>query len=109
MSANKPAPAKIAITLYNRDYVVNCAAGQETRLRQIAEMVQKEMEAVAGNVGNQTEPRHLMLTCLSLADKLLEARNTASDALTKQEDLFIAAVHHLKQRVDNLASPAGRA
>ena len=101
--------SKVSITLYTREYVVNCDPGQETRLRQVVDLVQKEMEAVASKVGNQTEPRHLMLACLSLADKLLEARSVTTDELTKQEDLFVAAVDHLKQRVDQLASQVGRA
>ena len=100
---------KLPITLYNREYVVNCDPGQEQRLMQVAELVQREMKAVADKVGNATEPRHLMLTCLSLADKLLEARSTSNEALTKQEDLFVAAVSHLKDRVTQLASQSGRA
>jgi len=100
---------KLAITLYNREYVVNCDPGQETRLQQVADLVQKEMLSVADKVGNSTEPRLLMLTCLSLADKLLEARTQATGALTKQEDLFVAAVEHLKDRVTQLASQVGRA
>jgi len=100
---------KLPITLCDREYIVNCDAGQEPRLRQLVDMVQKEMEAVAGRVGNATEPRHLMLTCLSLADKLLEARNITNGQLTKQEDMFIAAVDHLKERVTQLASQVGRA
>ena len=101
--------AKIAIKLYDREYIVNCGEGEETRLRQIVDIVQKEMEAVAGRVGNATEPRQLMLTCLSLADKLLEKKNFANTELTKQEDLFIAAVDHLNDRVTQLASQVGRA
>jgi cell division protein ZapA (FtsZ GTPase activity inhibitor) len=100
---------KLGITLYKREYVVNCGPGEESRLQQVADLVQKEMESVAGKVGNATEPRHLMLTCLSLADKLLEARNVSSREFSKDEDLFIAAVAHLKQRVTDLASQIGRA
>jgi len=100
---------KLAITLYNREYIVNCDPGEETRLQQLANLVQKEMQLVTDKVGNSTEPRLLMLTCLSLADKLLEARQSATGELTKQEDLFIAAVDHLKQRVTQLASQVGRA
>ncbi|MDD4616554.1 MAG: cell division protein ZapA [Alphaproteobacteria bacterium] len=100
---------KLEITLYNREYTINCGPGEEERLEQVVDIVQKEMEAVAGRIGNATEPRHLMLTCLSLADKLLEARNKSSQELTKQEDLFVAAVDHLKQRVSELASQIGRA
>ena len=100
---------KLGITLYKREYVINCGPGEEERLQQVANLVQREMEAVAGKVGNPTEPRHLMLTCLSLADKLLEARSKTGHEINKQEDLFIAAVDHLKQRVTELASQVGRA
>jgi cell division protein ZapA len=100
---------KLPITLYNREYMINCDEDQQDRLAVLAKLVQDEMEAVADKVGNSTEPRHLMLTCLSLADKLLEARTDVGGALTKQEDLFVAAVDHLKQRVTMLASQVGRA
>ncbi len=100
---------KLSISLHNREYVVNCDAGQEDRLHEIVDIVQREMQAVADNVGNMTEPRHLMLTCLSLADKLLEARGGAKIEMSKQEELFIAAVEHLKDRVTQLASQVGRA
>ncbi len=100
---------KLGITLYNREYVVNCGAGEEARLQQVADIVQREMKAVADRVGNSTEPRHLMLTCLSLADKLLECRNATAGEYSDKEDLFIAAVSHLKQRVNELASQIGRA
>ncbi|MGB9154743.1 MAG: cell division protein ZapA [Alphaproteobacteria bacterium] len=102
-------PVKLAIKLYDREYVVNCGPGEEARLRQLVDLVQKEMEAVDGKVGNSTEPRHLMLTCLSLADKLLEARNGVKSQLSQQEDMFVAAVDHLKDRVTQLASQVGRA
>ncbi|MDR3424971.1 MAG: cell division protein ZapA [Alphaproteobacteria bacterium] len=95
---------KLGITLYNREYTVNCGAGEETRLQQVADLVQKEMQAVADKVGNATEPRHLMLTCLSLADKLLEARSHAVGELAKQEDLFVTAVDYLRQRVTDLSA-----
>jgi cell division protein ZapA (FtsZ GTPase activity inhibitor) len=100
---------KLGITLYNREYIVNCGPGEEARLQQIVDLIQREMETVAGKVGNMTEPRHLMLTCLSLADKLLESRNKSTFEFSKEEDLFIAAVAHLKQRVTDLASQVGRA
>ncbi|MDD3029148.1 MAG: cell division protein ZapA [Alphaproteobacteria bacterium] len=100
---------KLGIKLYNREYIVNCGPGEEARLQHVADLVHEEMETVADRVGNATEPRHLMLTCLSLADKLLEARNNSSKVLSNQEDLFVAAVNHLRQRVTDLASQVGRA
>ena len=100
-------PVKHTISLYNREYVVNCDKGDEPRLQQIADIVQKEMAAVAGGVGNANESRHLMLTCLSLADKLLEARASSYEQISKQEDVFVSAIQHLKQRVVDLSSQIG--
>ncbi len=100
---------KLTITLYNRDYVVSCDPGQEVRLREVARIVETEMNAVADRVGNSTEPRHLMLTCLSLADKLLEARGEARTRMSEEEEVLVAAVDHLRERVAMLASQVGRA
>jgi cell division protein ZapA len=101
--------SKITLTLHNRDYTVNCGPGEEDRLREVAAIVESEMQAVADRVGNSTEPRHLMLTCLSLADKLLELKSMSSAQTLEHEQLFVAAVDHLKQRVEHLASQIGRA
>ncbi len=100
---------KVVITLYGHDYAVNCDAGQEARLKELATLVQDEMKTVVDKVGNATETRLLMLTCLSLADKLLESRSLTGAELAKQEDLFVAAVDHLKDRVATLALQMGRA
>ncbi|MCL2474398.1 MAG: cell division protein ZapA [Alphaproteobacteria bacterium] len=100
---------KRTVSLYNRDYTINCSKEDEPRLQQLVEVVQKEMETVAGNIGNATEARHLMLTCLSLADKLLEARAASYEQISKQEDIFVSAVQHLRQRVVDLSSQIGNA
>ncbi|MFY9287733.1 MAG: cell division protein ZapA [Alphaproteobacteria bacterium] len=101
--------SKIAITLYGREYTVNCGPGEEERLKQLVEFVEGKMQEVASKVGNTTEPRLLMLTCLSLADQLFDVHQTAHNKLIQDEDLMVAAVEHLRQRVANIASQVGRA
>jgi len=71
--------------------------------------VESRMQQVAGRTGNTTELRLLMLTCLHLADELLEFRRKASEKAMKDEELFVAAVEHLRQRVIHVASQSGRA
>jgi cell division protein ZapA len=101
--------AKTAITLYGREYNVNCGPGEESRLHEIAAFLESKIQEVAGRVGNSTEPRLLMLTCLHLADQLLEMQGKAREGMLEDEDLLIAAVTHLKQRVAHIASHVGSA
>ena len=101
--------SKFTFTLYGKEYTLNCNPGEEERLKTIIDFVAGKMAEVGGRVGNTTEPRLLMLTCLQLADELLEARNRAQDGNKEEEALIIAAVQHLKDRVANIASQVGRA
>jgi cell division protein ZapA len=101
--------SKLSIKLYGRDYSVNCGPGEETRLAQLVKFVESKMQSVAANVGNTTEPRLLMLTCLSLADELFDLHHKATNDMIENEDLLIAAVDHLRERVTHIASQVGRA
>lgn len=101
--------SKLAIKLYGKDYTVNCDVGQEERLQQLVEFVENRMKEVAGRVGNTTEPRLLMLTCLHLADQLFDIHQNTHNTLTQDEDLMVAAVEHLRQRVTEIASKVGGA
>ena len=101
--------SKLAITLYGREYFVNCDPGEESQLKDVVRFVEGRMQQVAGRTGNATELRLLMLTCLHLADELLEYRRKSSEKSIKDEELLIAAVDHLRQRVIHVASQIGRA
>jgi cell division protein ZapA (FtsZ GTPase activity inhibitor) len=101
--------SKLAITLYNREYFVNCDPGEEIQLKEIVRFVESRMQQVSGRAGNTTELRLLMLTCLHLADELLEMRRKAAEKSIRDEDLLVAAVDHLRQRVMQVATQVGRA
>jgi len=101
--------SKLVVTLYGKEYNVNCDPGQEDRLAEIVRFVEKSMEKVAGGVGNTTESRLLMLTCLHLADELIDNRRRAEQTALENEDLFVAAVEHLRNRVTHIASQVGSA
>jgi cell division protein ZapA len=100
---------KRLVTLYGKEYNVNCDPGQESRLAEIVRFVEDQMGKVAGGVGNTTESRLLMLTCMHLADELLDLRSKAKQVSLDNEDLFVAAVEHLQNRVAHIASQVGSA
>lgn len=103
--------SKLSVTLQGREYFVNCDPGEEDRLREIVKFVDGKMQKVAQKAGaaTVTETRLFMLTCLMLADELIESHNTARKAFQDNEDLMVAAVDHLRQRVAHIASQVGRA
>jgi cell division protein ZapA len=101
--------SKIAIKLYGREYQVNCGPGEEDRLKEIVNFVEAKMGEISGRVGNTTEPRLLMLTCLLLADELIESRRQSEQNAVENEELLVAAVTHLQERVTQIASQIGHA
>lgn len=107
--------AKVTISLYGRDYPIQCEDGAEARLQEIAGLVDEKIRQIAGNVGTTvTEPRLFMLACLMLGNEVLEQKEAltklaARTTLPEEEEILVAAVEHLRQKVVNLASEAGRA
>jgi cell division protein ZapA len=109
-AASQDSPAKVAISLLNKDYLVTCDPGQEYRLQEIARFVNERLEHVASRApANTTETRLFMLTCLMLADELMEVLQQTRQNAREQEDLMVAAVDHLRQRIATIANQVGTA
>lgn len=103
------AATKVSITLHGREYFVACDIGEEPRLQEIVRLVDGTLNEAAVKSGNVSENRLFMLACLLLADELIEARRSARRTLRAEEDIMVAAVEHLRQRVESIARQVGRA
>lgn len=101
--------SKLAITLHGREYLVNCEEGQEGRLQEIVKIVDSTLGQVAAGGGNATETRLFMLTCLMLADALIDARRSSTQVKRLDEDIMLAAIDHLRRRVNALTQNVGHA
>lgn len=109
-TSTHPTPTtKVAITLHGREYVVTCDAGEEKKLGDIVKLVDAKINEIAGKGSNATETRLFMLTCLLLADELIETRKAAGENRKADEDLFVAAVEHLRGRIVSISQQIGRA
>ncbi len=112
--SEQPAPAtapttKVGVTLHGREYIVACDAGEERKLVELVKLVDSKLNEVAGNSTNASETRLFMLTCLLLADELIETRKLATTGRKADEDLLVAAVNHLQGRVASIAALVGKA
>jgi len=100
---------KVAINLRGRDYFVTCGVGEERRLQEIVKLVENTLSETAEKNPNTSENRLFMLACLLLADELIEVRHNATRKMRAEEDVMVAAVEHLRQRVASIAQQVGRA
>lgn len=107
--------AKVTLTLNGRVYTVACDEGQEKRVQYLAQYIdQKLRDAARGASPNTNEAYPWLLTTLVLADELLMAReqldtaqmdNSQVDGKTqRQQEIDLAAVQHLAQRIEELAT-----
>ena len=101
--------AKVGVTLHGREYIVACDVGEERKLTEIVKLVDAKLDEIAKRGTNASETRLFMLTCLLLADELIETRKLAVENRKADEDLMVAAVNHLRDRVTSIAAQVGRA
>ncbi len=107
---NKAQTAKVTITLHGRDYIVACDAGEEKKLAELVELVDGKMAniASANALTGASETRLFMLTCLLLADELVETRKATNERRKADENLMVAAVDHLRERIEAITQLVGR-
>ena len=108
-TASAHGATKVAITLQGHDYFVTCGIGEEQRLQEIVKLVDTTLTETALKNPNTSETRLFMLACLLMADELIEVRRSANRSHRAEEDIMVAAVDHLRQRVAMIAQQVGRA
>ena len=100
---------KVGITLHGHDYIIACDEGEEKKLAELVKLVDGKLGEVAGKgAPNASETRLFMLTCLLLADELIETRKLVAEHRKADEALMVAAVDHLRQRVLSITDLVGK-
>ncbi len=112
---------KVDISINGRSYAVACDDGQQDRVRELAGMVDSRVKQLVGPgpVGGVGETQILVLAGLMLADELSETKAAlgtkgkpaaAQPSLSAEdEELLVAAVDHLTDRIGVIADRLGRA
>ena len=102
-----PTSTKVEIHLRGRDYTIVCDPGEEDRLEAILELVEEKLEDVSTRGTNNSEMRMFMLSCLVLADELIETRRMTAEGRKADEELMVTAVNHLRDRIMTIAEKVG--
>lgn len=102
-----PNVANVDISINGRIFAVACDEGQEDRVRALATMVDSRVRSLASQspVGAVGETHLLVLAGLMLADELTEAKAHGGETdESGNQDLLVAAVDHLTDRIGLIAA-----
>jgi cell division protein ZapA len=105
---------KVDISINGRFYAVACDEGQEARLNDLAGMIDERVRLFAGPVSGIGETYALVMASLMMADELAEAKaNPPQGVVTPEaepdQELLVAAVEHLTDRIAVIADRLDRA
>jgi len=110
---------KVDISINSRLYAVACDEGQEPRVRELAGMIDARVRQLAGQgaAGAIGETHFLVLAGLMLADELTETKAALAERMSAadpnpepdDQDLLVAAVDHLTDRIAVIAERLERA
>jgi cell division protein ZapA len=95
------------VTIHGHDYTIACGVGEEDKQAELVSYVNKKINEISLTGPNATENRLLMLTCLLLADELVETKKAAERIRQEDEELMVAAVDHLRERIASIAEAVG--
>jgi cell division protein ZapA len=109
--------ANVDISINGRIFAVACDEGQQDRVRELASMIDARVRLLGSQspVGTVGETHLLVLAGLMLADELTEAtaagggRKADEPAAGEDQELLVAAVDHLTDRIEVIAARLERA
>ena len=117
--------AHVIVEVNGRPYTMQCPEGEEAHLRELAELLDGEVQRVKSSVGNVGDIRMLVMAGLMVADRLSEAiariqsleeqvaglREAKTAAQTEAQNLqamFSARLSAASQRLETLAQSLGK-
>ncbi len=112
--------AHVIVQVNGRPYTMQCPEGEEAHLRELAELLDSEVQQVKQSVGNVGDIRMLVMAGLMVADRLSEAirriealeeqidglreaRNAAQAETKAVEDQFSGRLEAASRRLEMLA------
>lgn len=103
--------ADVRLSIANREYIVTCKDGEETRLNALGAMVDDMAREAGGPSGGMNESRLLLFSALLLADKLHDLKNGASPSVSAADEIgsgVLEAANTLDKLADRLEALADR-
>ena len=106
--------AQVDVSINNHNYRILCDDGQEEHLKELADLVDQRLVQLVNTVGQIGESRLLVMTCLVVADELMEAYAALQEKAgavgengTVADAALATATEALAQRIESIAARLG--
>ncbi|MFO1013793.1 MAG: cell division protein ZapA [Caulobacteraceae bacterium] len=106
--------AQVTIEVNGRPYQVGCEDGQEAHLKELADMIDRQVRQVSHDVGQLGETRLMLMGALLMADELTDAKGRIAalqqDVARLQADQSrvevkaVAALEAAAKKIEGLAA-----
>jgi cell division protein ZapA len=93
--------AQVEITVNGRAYAIACNAGEEERLRRLAEHVDSKVRDILKTAGQPGEPRLLLMAALLVADEYFDSQTIVEKRAQEIADLAKARDDALARAADS--------
>lgn len=94
---------EVNLMIHGRTYGVGCDDGQEKRVKELGQYIDKKVKEIAGAGGGvATEAHLLVLSCLVMADELFETRE-AIQQIRAQMTSQTREIDNLQKQMANMA------
>ena len=96
----------LSLTVNNHLHTISCEAGQEPRLRRLAQLVDARIGDFVATIGQAGEARLLLLAALTLADQLADTGEAAQSERGRHEASLAAVagtIEALASRLEAIA------
>ena len=100
---------QVVVKVNGRDFALNCADGQEPRLRRLAQYVDAKIGEFAKNLGQIGEARLILLAALVIADELSDANEALEQERNRPrgggpaDAAAASGISSLAERIESIA------
>jgi len=101
----------VEVTVNGRRQVVNCGAGEESRVKRLAAYVERRVQDVAKGQAQQGDTRALLMASLLIADELSDAfdeikrlQSALEERTAEGEQQAAAAVEQVARELEAIAA-----
>ncbi len=100
--------ATVDVRIQGRTHTLNCDEGQEHRLRQVAQYLDRRLQDAARATGGTNDSRVLVLTSLLICDELADARDEIEGLRRRIDEVERHASTALERVAGRIEDLAGR-
>jgi len=93
----------VEVIINKQIYRVSCVKGEEEHIRYLSEVINKEVMALIGNIGQVGENRLLFMASLIIADKLFNLEKDLKPDESKEKQEIKDIIEKTSKRIESIA------